>query len=336
MLDVLQLRNDIQALDKGDETSCRQALQSLKHHEAQEWASAPLSLVHCLVKSLRDRLRSGMKRPFMRHEAVTILGNIGPRSEPAIPQLIAMLQPGIPASICRAAATALGRIGKGAEGAVDQLIVLLSNGRAGRTAHALRALGAIGCADQRVRTALGNLWLSASQLRTSQVQVAVALCKLHLDARGLLGLLTTTLVANQDASLRKLAAEALGWRRKNEGDVVPALLTAALQDKKEEVRQAAEAALSRLGLPHETAIRLCSQQLRESGYAETALRTSGGAAVPALVEALRTEEPRTREKAARILGCIGEAAACAAPVLTYLFHDIEFGGRFAAGQGLFE
>ena len=334
MLDLRQLRNDLHALDKGDEAACRAALQSLKQHESQDWAAAPLPVINGLVSSLQAQLRNGTKRPSLRHEVATILGNIGPRSEPAVPQLIELLQTRIPDSTCQAAATALGKIGKEAKGAVDQLIVLLANGRTSRIVQVVRALSDIGIADQRVRSALIDLWLSASQSQTTQIHVALALCKLKLDAKGLLRFITTTLVASQDAMLRQSAAEALGWCNRNEVDVVPALLTAALQDKKEEVRQTAEAALNQLGLTREKAIRLCSKQLRESPYAETALRHGGPAAVPALVDVLRAEESKTREKAARILGCIGEAAVEAAPALAALLQAKNLDVRLAAAKGL--
>src|SRR5262249_42733884 len=75
------------------------------------------------------------------------------------------------------------------------------------------------------------------------------------------------LAANQDASLRTAAAEALAWCNKNEPDVVPALLSAALNDRREEVRQRAQASLDQLRLSHKKAIQLCVKQLKESPYA---------------------------------------------------------------------
>src|SRR5207302_1423109 len=110
MLDLRQLRNDIQALDEGDEAACGQALHSLKQHEAQDWATAPPPVINSLVGSLQERLRNGMKRPSMRQEVVTILGNIGSRSEQAVPQLIELLQTRVPDNTCEAAATTLGKI----------------------------------------------------------------------------------------------------------------------------------------------------------------------------------------------------------------------------------
>jgi HEAT repeat protein len=236
---------------------------------------------------------------------VTILSKMGPRAEQAIPQLIELLREGVPDGIRRTAATALGKIGREARVAVDPLVNVLLYCRASLAVHVVRALGDIGCADQRVRTALVDLWLSPKQSENSRVQVAIVLCKLRIDARGLVRVLTSTLVTNNAASLRRSAAEALAWCSENEPDVVPALLTAALNDKDEKVRQVAEAGLAQLHLSREKAIHLCLKQLKDSCYAETALRNSGQLAVSALIKALGTKESATREKAARTLGGLG-------------------------------
>src|SRR6476620_7658533 len=121
-----QLRHHIQALNKGDENSRQKAIHSLKTHNEEEWAAAPDEVIPPLVKSLQSQLL-GIKQPSVRQEVATILGNMGPRSEAAIPQLIELLQEGIPDAIREASVVALGKIGKKAKAAVDQLIVLLSN-----------------------------------------------------------------------------------------------------------------------------------------------------------------------------------------------------------------
>jgi HEAT repeat protein len=334
MLDLDQLHDLIQTLDKGDETSRQQAIHSLKLHEEQEWASVPPKVINSLVKSLQKQVRSEMEKPSIRQEIAVVLGNLGPRAEPAIGQLIDMLQDGVPDSIREAAATALGKIGKDAVVAVDKLITLLSKGRPTLAVVAVRALSDIGCADQRVRTALVNLWLSTGQSQKSLRQVAIALCKLKIEAKGLLRYLTSTLVAGQDASLRKAAAEALAWCSKDEVDVVPALLTAALHDKDEGVRLMAQAGLDQLRLSRAKAIDLCAAQLKESSYAEMALRYSGQPAAGALIEALGSQEATTREKAARILGCFGESAIEAVPALTTTLHDKNLDVRLAAAKAL--
>jgi len=334
MLDLGQLQDHIQTLEKGEATARQQAIHALKQVEEQAWSAVPVKVMNSLLKALQSQLLSGAKPPSNRQEIATVLGNLGPRAEPAVPQLVELLQEGIPDGIREAAAAALGKIGKDAKPAVDSLIVLITNRRATLANKAVRALSAIGCADHRVQTALGNLWLSPAQPSNTQVQVAIALCKLKIDARGLVRSLTNTLMASQDSSLRKSAAEALAWCSKNDVDVVPALLTAALHDKDEGVRQVAEAGLSQLRLSHAKAIQLCAAQLQDSSYAEPALRNSGQTAVPALIEALEAEAPISREKAARILGCFGETGAQAIPALTAALRDKNLDVRLAAAKAL--
>ena len=96
----------------------------------------------------------------------------------------------------------------------------------------------------------------------------------------------------------------------------------------------AQAGLDQMRLSHKQAIHLCCRQLGDSSYAEAALRKSGQLAVPALIEALGSEEPAIRVKAARTLGCLGEVAAEAAPALTTALHDNDLDGRLAAVKGL--
>jgi len=338
MLDVTQLQSHIQALNKGDEPARRDAIRSLKQQEEQEWASAPAKIVHTLIESLRQQLPKGqngeVKPPLVRQEVVVILGNIGARSEPVIPQLMELLEPGTSDGIREAAATALGKIGKESKVAVDKLIQVLGpDCRVPLASRVARALGEIGCADHRVRTALTNLWLLPMDDQNSRMQIAIALCKLKIEARGLLPHITKTLVANQNMALRKTAAEALAWCNKNDVDVVPAL-TAALNEEDEDLVRLAKAGLDQLRLSQEKAITLCARQLKDSLYAEAALRKSGPMAVPALIEALDMEEAPAREKAARTLGGMGEAAAAAAPALTKVLADKNLEVRLAAAKSL--
>jgi HEAT repeat protein len=338
MLDVAVIQSQIQALNKGDEPSRREAIRSLKQQEERDWANAPVKVIHTLIESLRQQLPRGqngeMKPPQVRQEVVVILGNLGPRSEPVIPQLMELLEPGTPDGIREAAATALGKIGKEAKVAVDKLIAVLGpECRVPLAARVARALGEIGCADHRVRAALTSLWLLPMDDQNSRMQIAIALCKLKIDARGLLAHVTKTLMTNQHLGLRKAAVEALSWCGKNDVDVVPAL-TSAVNEEDEDLARLAKAALEHLRLTHEKAVGLCARQLTDSLYAEAALRKSGPMAVPALIDALDMDEPSAREKAARTLGGMGEAAAAAVPVLTKVLADKQLGVRLAAAKGL--
>jgi len=334
MLDLRQLHKHIAAVTDGDDTIAREALQSLRLHDEQEWATVSMEVIHSVIKALKCQLSRGVKQALALKEAAAILGNIGPRAKTALPQLMELLNEGVPDPVREAAVTALGRIGKEARVAVDQIVGLLANSRPGLCAHAIRALGNIGCADHRVRTQLVNFWLAPMQLQSGKAQVAIALCKLHLADQSLLATMARTLVTNQDASLRKAAAEALGWCGKNETDVVPALLTASLSDTNEDVRQMAQTGLDQMSLAHEKAILLCARQLGDSSYAEGALRKSGQLAVPALMEALGAKEPGVRVKAARTLGFLGDVAVEAVPALTKAARDKEVEVRLAVVKGL--
>ena len=334
MLDIRQLHQHITELENGDDAVKRQALLSWRHHNEQEWGTAPIEVRGGVIEALKAHLLHGTKQPSAQKDVATILGNMGPLSKSAVPQLIELLHESVPDLVREAAATALGKIGKEAKVAVDQLVQLLEKSRPALTAQVIRALGNMGFANGTVRSVLVNLWLSPLPVQGAKAQVAIALCKLHIPAENLLATVTRTLVTSQDVGLRKAAAEALSWCSKSEIDVVPALLTASLSDTNEEVRQVAQAGLDQLRLSNEKAIHLCSGQLGDSFYAETALRKSGEPAVPALIKALGTDDPAIRLKAARTLGCLGEVAAEAAPALTAALQDDNLEVRLAAVKGL--
>jgi HEAT repeat protein len=334
MLDIPQLQRHLLALDHGDETARRQALQSLRQHDEQAWAAVPVEECDSLVEALKGQLLSGRKQPSAQKEVATVLGNLGPRCRSALPQLLDLLREGTGEQVREAAAIALGKMGKEAKAAVDDLILLSAHSRPALSAQAIRALGNIGCADGRVRSALLSRWPPSLPLKADNAQVAIALCKLHIVAEGLLATVTRTLMAKQEPGLRKAAAEALAWCGKKEPDVVPALLSASLGDINEEVRQLAQAGLDRMRLSHAEAVRLCAGQLGESPYAETALRRSGQLAVPVLREALGRKEPAIRVRAVRTLGGLGELAAEAVPALTAAAHDADPEVRLAAAKGL--
>jgi HEAT repeat protein len=340
MLEPGPLQQHVKDLQTNDEHVRQEAIRCLKSYTEQEWSAATAELIRPVVKTLGQflpgaRETNGVKLPpLLRQGIITVLGNIGARAEPTVPQLVPLLDKEVSCNLREAAVTALGKIGRGAKPAVEKLVAVLGPecplALASRVA---RALGDIGCAEAKVKHALVNLWLIPFQCPQSRVQVAIAMCKLKIDARGLLATLTTTLVINPNAGLRKAAAEALCWCRKTDVDVVPAL-TAALCDADEEVKRVAELALERLHLSPTKALQLCGKQLSQSVHAETALSKSGPPAVPALVAALKSEEALAREKAARTLGLIGEAALPAAPALTLTLKDKQKEVRLAAAKAL--
>jgi hypothetical protein len=334
MIDRDRLRQHIQALNSGDEPAVHSALDSLRRYVETDWAALPGGLMDALVSALKDQLAQGSKRAVIRQGILAILANIGAPAESAVPALITLLERGVPERICEDAVIALGRIGEQAAAAAEPLVRLLGHCRAPLAGHVIHTLSSIGSANPNVRTSLVALWQAQGQSQGNQVQVAFALCKLRIEAPGLLAFVTHTAAAHQESALRKLACEALAFCDPNEVDVVPVLLTAALHDKDEKVRNSADASLAHLNLSHEQAVAACVRQLKDARHAEAALRNSGALAVAALTDVLGTREPAAKEKALRILGCLGEAAAAAAPAVTAALRDKDMVIRLAAAKCL--
>lgn len=340
MLTTSQLQRHLQSLRSGDETTRRETLRTLKEYDRLLWVDAPRDAIRPLVDCLQRQLTvkgsaaEPKNLPRYRQEVATILGRIGPASEPAISELVALLAPGVADGVREAASTALGSIGKAAKGAVGDLLALLTpECRVTLAACVARALGEIGTADQKVRTALLNLWALPIRDEHSRAQVAHALCKLKIDAPGLISSLAETLVMHAKAAARLPAAEALSWASKDAVGVVPALM-AALNDEDEPTRNVAKTGLARMGVSPAKGVQICCTQIDECPLALTALRKSGALAITPLVETLRSKNAQTRQKAATTLGAIKEAALPAAPALTAALKDKDASVRLAAAKAL--
>ena len=119
MVDVGKLRKQMVSLEKGEDSSRREVIQALRQYVEQEWAEAPQDVVQSLIDSLLQQVHHNATAPFMQKEVATILGNMGPRSKSAVPQLVEFLQDGVPDPIREVAAAALGKIGRDAKAAVD-------------------------------------------------------------------------------------------------------------------------------------------------------------------------------------------------------------------------
>jgi HEAT repeat protein len=334
MLDLGALQRRIRALDTGSDSERRQAIHPLMDIDEQDWAAAPPQIVQSLVEALKQLLLAEPPRPGASREIVLLLGKIGPRSKPAISKLVELLDDKNPDGTREAVIATLGKIGRGASSTVDRLLDVLSSCRPAVAVQTVRSIGNIGHVDDRVRTTLIDLWRSSNQAQTLEVEVAITLCKLGISVSGLVGALTHAVVANQDASIRKSAATALAWCSSNEIDVVPGLLRAAQSDKNEDVQQTAEAGLARLGLSRKQAIRCCSEQLSESVHAEAALKQGGELAVSALITVFAEDDPAASEKAARILGSLGELSLPAVPVLRRALKTTHREYRLAAAKSL--
>lgn len=340
MVDAAQVKKVIKILQTEVKPSQWETIRSVKQHDATEWAACPADLAKQMVKALQGQLvvkdgGNGKGRlPTLRQEVVALLGNMGTRAEAAIPQLTALLDDGESQGVREAAVTALGKIGPAAKGAVDKLMRLLVPGvRDTVIARVARALADIGKSDPKIHAKLSNLWLTPGLSESCREQLALALCKLDIDVAGLRHVLTKALLTNSHLSSRKVAAEGLSCCDPDSIGVVPAVVI-ALHDADEEVRALATAGLQRMKLTKEEAIERCGEQLEDCPHAEAALRRSGPLALPTLTAALYHKKPAVREKAAQILGSLGEAGAEAAKPLTQALRDKFAEVRLCAAKAL--
>jgi HEAT repeat protein len=308
MLDSVLMEKHLAALQSGPEGPRRQAVHWLRQQDQKDWETVSRPVLHSIVEALRHELaeKQPINRQTYRQEVAAALGSLGSASRPAILDLTELLEESVPDPVRVAAALALGQIG----------------------ADDRRPAGA------RLESALVAFWLAPGQAKHVHLNIASALVRLRIDAEGLIGFLTSTAVSGEEVALRSEAVETLGWCAKQETGVVPALLTVALKDKQDDVRQQAEASLSRLGLTREQAVLLCARQLDDSDHAETALRHSGALAVPGLRQVLKTADARTQATALRTLSSLGEVAAAAVPEVTRALRDRDPELRLAAAKSL--
>lgn len=328
------------ALNSSNDNTRFEAIRTLKSFDSEHWLSAPKSEINPLISALCHQLprkseSNGARLPtHLRRDVAFILGKMGGRAIDAVPTLTALLSEEEPEAIREAAATALGDVGPAARPAVPALLALLNpNCRVPLAVRIACALGEIGCADAKVRAALTDLWRSTMTRPITQIQIALALCKLRVDAMGLIESLAAGAVAGPNAGHRIAACQALAWCCKTQVGVVPAL-TAASHDEDENVRAAAALGLEKLGVSTNKAIQACVKQLKDSPHSVTALRRTGIAGVAGLTKALEDEEPVVRESAARILSSIGEPAITAAPALTKMLRDRCSDVRLSAAKAL--
>ena len=333
MIKVSRVQKHLEALDSGDDNAKKEALGLLRTLEQSDWDEAPPTLVQAVLETFQRHLLQENK-VFVRHKDIAmILGSMRTLSKASVPQLCDLLQDGIPDCVREAAAGALGKLGNKAKSAAGRL-AQLANRPAPLARHALSALGEIGCADPPVRSVLVELWRTPAHSQDVSVQLAQTLAKLQIDVDGLDAFLIDAMLTSQSEGLRVAAAEALSLRGKHRRDVVPALLLAHIADKSELVRQTTLAACVRLCSSHQNAIQICARQLKDSAHAEAALRKTGVATVPALIETLTAADTAVRLKAMRILATFGEAAAGAVEDLKSALRDRNPEVRLAAAKSL--
>jgi HEAT repeat protein len=312
-----------------------------------------------VVPVLAGALKDGDEK--VRVAAACALGAVG--DPQAVPSLVGALKD--PCEDVRSsAAETLGALGPAAREAVPALVGLAGDkGRVGDFAiFALTRIGPV--AFPRLTGLLEE--------KNPRLRLAAA-AALAGGGREAVPLLTRAL-KDDDPGVRRRAAGSLGdlgRRGKDETvsarEAVPALIE-LLKDEVETVRQAAAATLGRLGPGARPALAALTGIYRDRGQVQQIREIAAGAVwnidpvaaakakipfrylqapgqsldvpaelkagVPALVAALKEQDPEVRVAAAGALGDLGEYAREAVPALTRALRDPDAGVRSAAQKAL--
>ena len=284
------------------------------------------------IKDLRD------DDPSVRISAVMALGEIGPAAEPAVRDLIRVLESDRTVANQLQAAVSLGRIGPAAKAAVPTLVEALDHTNAMVRSKAAEALGLIGkeasgavsrLIGARARDSDSTVRFEAG-IAITRIQSAPAIKHgpmfyVGIGAALVLALGVVVWVRGRvrkeqipslvralklaNVSVRVDAAHSLGALGKSADDAKMALIE-ALKDREESVRVAADHALAKLGF-------------------------NTSCDVVDLIMALHNKaEPFVRARAAIVLGFMGAKAMPAVPALTDLVHDDNWFCRIQAIEAL--
>ena len=287
------------------------------------------------IAALRNALSDREFR--VRYTAVLALGRAGPAARAAIGDLTAIAANDADATIKSAAVFALGELGVRTPESVSALLAALSSSDSFTRYSAVKSLHDLAPADSRVAPALiAALEDSDPHVRKWAIR---ALGRMGAPARSAIPVLIAK-TGGSDPEQRSLAIAALGpLGRYDAPRVVPVLL--GIVEKAEMTpRLEAFAALRQIEPLPDQAIPVLLRQLDLDEHlgqnleAATVLATMGPRAVPALVNALRSDNERRRFGAALALKYMGRNARDAAAALTAALNDPSQRVRGAAREAL--
>lgn len=253
-------------------------------------AVQPLHAADARIEAAIKALGSGDERAQL--QAAQTLGDFGPVSLSAVPQLTKRLSTGSLA-VRHEVIIAIGRIGPAASEAVPSLIRLLSDDSKILRHGAIQALGTIGL---DAKAALPNLQsLLSSQDLLLSVPAAGAIVRIAADDRTAI-----------------------------EG-AIPVLIR-GLKDENAEVRNEAITGLGLVGEPALPAVQrvLSGENVTHWGYACEALAamgSSGKGAIPKLLELLHVTNVGLRQHTLHALGSIGASPEKCVPAIARLLAD---------------
>lgn len=253
--------------------------------------------------------------------AAWVLGRMGAGAEPAVPELIKMIDES-DFHVTRAAIRALGRIGPGAKSAVPKLVEVLNEdefacGFAAWNLGRLRSEGET-VVPALVKTLDDEKWW-VRQGAAYGLGMFAAKVPLGAQTEAVISALGETL-DDESTQVRSAALYAL-W---SIGPAAESALKTARASGRPEVREIAVLALKAVG-PNantrlESAIADEQVDLEVRHWALTSLPWDGPQ-LPAIKKALGYSDPELRSLAAYALGAMGPKAASAVPALTRRLRD---------------
>ena len=281
----------------------------------RDWAAMALGSIGPAAKEALPALLVALRdtNTFLRAAAAGALGAIGTAAESAIPQLIAALKDEN-RNVRSRSAEALGEMGPLARSAMPALLEALEDrdvSAADAASAALRKIiGGPSAVVSEPPTPPAPTTAGADLVRAlkdkdrdARWRAAVALGATPASSEVVLALVEA--IEDPDDTVRWEAVKALGKLGSGAKDAVPAL-AAALYDEDEIFRRHAASALAAMGPDAAAAVPALIRAFRHGREEEPmvvveALVRIGRGAVPALVEALKDENPRIRGKAAETL-----------------------------------
>jgi HEAT repeat protein len=282
-------------------------VEALGHEKTAYWACLALGELGAdaapAVAELQRLLRDD-RRAEVRREAALVLGSIGSRSAPAVP-LLAHALGEKDVGLQMAAVFALGRIGPKAKAAEQSLRKMLGTG----TPPLLRTFAV---------WALARIRPEDKQL--SQRAVAVL----------------TESMRNKDPSVRATAVRGLVDMRAASETLVPAM-SRIVEEGPAELRDDALSVLQSVGEPAVPALVNAMKFPEVRPRAAAILGRIGPqakAAVPALVDLTKSDDPTARRQALLALAAMGPAAHAAAPAAIGALRDTDMNVRYSACYAL--
>jgi len=260
-------------------------------------------------------LIEALSYPGGRYWACLVLAEMGPKGKAAVPALVKLLSDKDPEVRMQAVIT-LGEIGPDAKSAASDIIKALSDEHGGVRYGAVYALAKIGAVESLPALAKAG----AETDPFLQVLAPWAAAKIKPMDEGLVRVAVERLITglkSNDANVRRAAARGLFELGAGDQAVAPALV-AAMEDPDPTVQGNVYTALASLGAK---AVPRVVQRLKDPKSRERALRIltimgpEAKAAVPDLEAMLRGADAATRDEVLFALAAIGPGSAPAVPAL---------------------